>query len=104
MRYWLFSWSPWSSIFSSSYSTTLDLKELKLFALKYTHLRMVLSMETSVISMSSTFILGSAYALLALWMVLEYFIITWPHFVLPKFLYKLCSKLMEYRLRAPLSM
>jgi hypothetical protein len=51
----------------------------------------------------STFILGSAYALLAVWMVLEYFIITWPHFVLPKFLYKIFSKLTKYRLTAPLS-
>jgi len=26
---------------------------------------------------------------LALWMVLEYFVVNWPHFVLPKFLCKI---------------
>ena len=51
----------------------------------------------------STFVLGSLYLLLAIWMILEYFIVTWPHFVLPRFLYTYCDKLEKYRLTRPLS-
>ena len=40
------------------------------------------------------FVIGSLYAFLVVWMLLEYFIITWPHFVLPKFLYN-CKKYCE---------
>lgn len=36
----------------------------------------------------TTGILGSIYTILVIWMLAEYFTITWPHFVLPKFLYK----------------
>lgn len=49
----------------------------------------------------STFILGTLYAVLSFWMLLEYFVVTWPHFVLPKFLYslkKIFQKLQRYRL------
>ena len=38
------------------------------------------------------YVLGSLHLLLAIWMVMEYFIVTWPHFVLPEFLYKICFK------------
>ena len=37
----------------------------------------------------STYILGSLYAMLVAWMLLEHFTVTWPHFVLPKILYTL---------------
>lgn len=51
----------------------------------------------------STFVLSSLYLLLAIWMVLEYYIVTWPHFVLPKILYTLSDKLGEYQLTAPIA-
>ena len=35
----------------------------------------------------ATFFLGSLYAFLSIWMLLEYFIVTWPHFILPELLY-----------------
>lgn len=35
----------------------------------------------------STFVLGGIFAILTVWMLLEYFIVTWPHFVFPEFLY-----------------
>ena len=48
----------------------------------------------------STFVLGSLYAFLVAWMILEHITVTWPHFVLPKFLYdisKYCRKVERYR-------
>lgn len=51
----------------------------------------------------ATFTLDALYTLLAAWLVLEHFTITWPHFVLPKFIYKLCCKLGRYRLTAWMS-
>lgn len=37
-----------------------------------------------------TVTLGGLFTFLAIWMLLEYFTVTWPHFVLPEFFYKLC--------------
>lgn len=51
----------------------------------------------------STFVLGSLYLLLAIWMVVEYFVLMWPHFVLPKFLYSYWAKLGDYNLTEPIS-
>lgn len=43
-----------------------------------------------------TVLLGGLFAFLAVWMLMEYFIVTWPHFVLPEFFYdKLCELLSE---------
>ena len=42
------------------------------------------------------FLLGFVFAVLTVWMLLEYYVVTWPHFVLPKFLYTLCKKLAKY--------
>ena len=44
----------------------------------------------------STFVLGSLYALLVIWMILEHFIVTWPHFVLPKFPYAISEWLQRH--------
>ena len=38
------------------------------------------------------YVLGGLHLLLAIWMVMEYFIVTWPHFVLPEFLYRIRFK------------
>ncbi len=46
----------------------------------------------------ATFVLGGVFATLTLWMLLEYFIVTWPHFVLPHFLYTLHDKLERHKL------
>ena len=46
----------------------------------------------------ATFVLGALYFILTIWMLLEYFIVTWPHFVLPEILYTLqsfCQELFE---------
>lgn len=46
----------------------------------------------------ANFVLGTLYFLLTVWMLLEYFIVTWPHFVLPEFLYtlqSLCQRVFE---------
>ena len=51
----------------------------------------------------ATFVVGSIYAILSFWMVMEYFIVTWPHFVMPKFLYTFKNKLAKNRLTAPFS-
>ena len=50
-----------------------------------------------------TFVLASVYLLLTLWLLLEYFIVTWPHFVLPKFLYNVKRKLEKNRLTASIA-
>ncbi len=46
----------------------------------------------------STFVLGGVFAILTFWMLIEYFIVTWPHFVLPQILYTLSDKLEEHKL------
>ena len=51
----------------------------------------------------ATFVLGSLYAVLAFWLVMEYFMVTWPHFVLPRFLYTIGEKLKQYRLTSPIA-
>lgn len=50
-----------------------------------------------------TVVVGAAFALLSVWMLLEYFIVMWPHFVLPKIMYTFLGDLDEYRLLAPFS-
>ena len=50
-----------------------------------------LRVNNSLINPILFYVLGGLHTLFSLWMVLEYFIVTWPHFVLPKFLYKIKS-------------
>ena len=49
----------------------------------------------------SNFVVGAVYFILAVWMLLEFFVTNWPHFVLPKFLYKFYDILGSYALTAP---
>ena len=46
----------------------------------------------------TTFVLGGVFACLTVWMLLEYFLVTWPHFVMPHFLYTLTDKMDRYTL------
>lgn len=45
-----------------------------------------------------TFLLGFVFAVLTFWMLIEYFVVTLPHFVLPRFLYTLSKGLAKYRI------
>ena len=49
--------------------------------------------ENSEEFITATFITGSIYAVLVIWMVLEFLIVSWPHFVLPPILYLVKEKL-----------
>ena len=51
----------------------------------------------------ANFILGSLYAILTVWMLVEYFTVTWPHFVLPEFLYSFKNYCKRHRLLSFLS-
>ena len=44
----------------------------------------------------ATLFMGSLFAFLSVWMVLEYFVVTWPHFVFPKILYSIRDKIGKY--------
>ena len=53
-----------------------------------------LSEDFKIKYVALTFLLGGLFAFLAVWMLLEYFIVTWPHFVLPVFFYDKLYKLL----------
>lgn len=46
----------------------------------------------------ATLFMGSLFGFLSVWMIMEYFIVTWPHFVLPKTLYSIYDKLGKYNI------
>ena len=46
----------------------------------------------------STYVLGSLFAFLTVWMLLEYYIVNLPHFVPPRILYTCSDKMEKYKL------
>ena len=44
----------------------------------------------------SIVILGALFSALSVWMLVDYFVTTWPHFVMPRFVYTYSCKILQH--------